>query len=123
MAFMALPAPSGPTLDEFGVFRIGQRAFLNATASGNTQVLPAQGVGIRIRVLAVFAVTNTAGLVLHFQSNTTRISSDKYPALTGGWVQPQAEIGWFQTAPNEALNLNLSGVGLVGLDIIWSQAG
>lgn len=122
MAFMAFPATSGPVLDEFGVYRTAQRAFVNATASGNTQIVAAQGAGVRIRVLAVNAISLTA-LTLKFQSNTTDICSGKPVGATGGWIAPQAEAGWFQTAPNEALNVNLSGAGTVGVDIIWIQAG
>ena len=122
MAFLALPLSSGPVLDEFGTVRVAQRAFLNATASGNTQIVPAQGAGIRVRVLGVTVVSLTA-LTIKFQSGTTDISSGKPVAATGGWVAPEAIAGWFQTAPNEALNINLSGAGTVGVDVVWVQAG
>jgi len=122
MAFMPLPIASGAFLDEFGVFRISQRAFVNATASGNTVIVAAQGTGIRIRVLAINAISLTA-LNIKFQSNTTDICSSKPVAATGGYVAPQADAGWFQTAPNEALNVNLSGAGTVGVDVVWVQTG
>ena len=122
MAFMAQPIASGPLLDEFGVFRVAQRFFLNVTAAGNTPLVAAQGPGVRVRVLAM-NVNSSSALTVKFQSDTTDISSEKSVSKTEGWIAPQAEAGWFQTAPNEALNVNLSEAGAVGVDIIWVQAG
>ena len=51
-----------------------QRAFANATISGATSVVAAQGAGVKIRVLAVFAISPTI-LTLKFQSATTDISA------------------------------------------------
>lgn len=121
MAFLTLPISSEQS-DESGVIRSCSRTFLNATASGNTQIVAAQGGVIRVRVLAVNVISATA-LTIKFQSATTDICSGKPLAANGGWIAPYTQAGWFQTTANEALNVNLSGAGTVGVDIIWIQAG
>lgn len=121
MAFAVIPISSDQT-DESGVIRTCNRTFLNATASGNTQIVAAQGAGLRIRLLAANVTSGTA-LTIKFQSATTDICSGKPVAANGGWIAPYAPVGWFQTTANEALNVNLSGAGTVGVDIIWIQAG
>lgn len=94
------------------------RAYANATAGGNTQVVAAQGAGASIRVLAV-AVLTSADVAVKFRSATTDISSSKEIAAKGGFVLPLNPQGWYQTAANEALNINLSGAANVGVDITW----
>ena len=111
----------GTIIDEVPSARTVSRAFANATASGNTAVVAAQGAGVRIRVLAVFTVTGTA-LTVKFQSATTDITAGFVLAVNGGMVLPNNPHGWFQTNANEALNINLSGAGTVGVNVVWVQA-
>lgn len=95
-----------------------RRAFANATAGGDTQVVAAQGAGVAIRVLAV-AVLASANVAIKFRSSSTDISSTKNIAARGGFVFPHNPQGWYQTAANEPLNINLSGASDVGCDITW----
>lgn len=111
----------GQIIDENGTVRTVQRAFENATLSGNNEVVAAQGSGIRIRVLSVKVVTATA-LTIKFQSATTDISPGESLPANGGFVMPRNVDGWFQTAANEALNINLSGAGTVGCTVTYIQA-
>lgn len=111
----------GQIIDETGTLRTVVRAFVNATASGNTSVVSAQGGGIRIRVLSVKVVTATT-LTVKFQSATTDISPGESLPANGGFVMPRNVDGWFQTAANEALNINLSGAGTVGCTLTYVQA-
>jgi hypothetical protein len=96
-------------------------AFTNASSSGQTQVVAAQGAGIRIRVLACVVISSNQ-ITVKFQSNNTDISSGKPVASNGGFVMPENDLGWFQTNPNEALNINLSGISTLGCDIVWTTA-
>jgi hypothetical protein len=98
-----------------------QRAFINATTSGNTAVVVAQGAGVKIRVLSVFAISPTI-LNVKFQSATTDISATFPLDANGGFVMPSNYDGWFQTNANEALNVNLSGVPVgpgAGVQVTW----
>ena len=97
-------------------------AFLNATDIGNTQVVAAVS-GKKIRVLD-YVLSNGGGssINVNFQSATTAISSTKTLAATGGGMSVGAPAGfYFETAVGEALNLNLSAAGTVGLDITYVE--
>lgn len=111
----------GTIIDEAPAARAVSRAFANGTASGNTAVVAAQGAGVKIRVLAVVAVTSAAS-TLHMQSATTAISASLPCAANGGFVLPYNPHGWFQTAANEALNGNSSATANVGWQVIWCPA-
>lgn len=111
----------GTILDESGTAQTVQRAFLDASASGDTQIVAAQGAGIRIRVIA-YTFVAAAAVTVKFRSASTAISSGKPVAANGGVVAAEAPHGWFQTAANEALNLNLSGAVAVGVDVLWIAA-
>ena len=111
----------GTIVDENGTVRTVNRAFANPTASGNTQVVAAQGAALRIRVLSLFSMAATA-VTIKFQSATTDISAGFPVAANGGFVLPRNVDGWFQTAANEALNINLGGAVTAGVQVTWVQA-
>ena len=112
---------SGTALDETNISRTIQRAFVNASGSGNTQVVAAQGGAIRIRVLAVVVIA-TLAVTVKFQSNITDISAGFPVGANGGCVLPYNPHGWFQTVADDPLNINL-GVGTsTGCQITWVQA-
>jgi len=111
----------GQLVDENGTLRAVNRAFIDTSASGDTPVVGAQGGAIRIRVLAASLVV-AAAVSARFRSATTSISALKALAANGGFVYPYNPHGWFQTAANEALNLNLGGAIAAGGDVIWCQA-
>lgn len=108
---------SGQVIDETGVVRTVQRAFANATASGNTQVVAAQA-GLRVRVLS-YAIVCLLAVNVKFQSATTDISAALPFAANGGVVVPYNVQGLFQTASDEALNVNLSLATTVGVNVVW----
>lgn len=63
-------------------------------------------------------VTDTL-TVLKFQSGTTDISAGFPFSANGGAVVPPNEHGWFETAANQALNLNSSIAAVVGCSITY----
>ena len=111
----------GQIVDETNTARTVQRAFLDASGAGDTQIVAAQGAGIRIRVIA-YTFVAAAAVTVTFRSAAAGISSGKPVAANGGVVAGEAHHGWFQTLANEALNINLSGAVAVGVDLLWMQA-
>lgn len=98
----------------------------NATGTGNTAVVAAQPNG-RIRVLSC-AVVSTLANNVKFQSATTDITATFPFGANGGFILPFNEHGWFETAMNEALNVNLSVATATGVQIQYiilssAQAG
>lgn len=93
-------------------------SFANPSSSGNTQVVAAQGAGVKIRVLSLVIVSTIAQTV-KFQSATTDISAGFPVAANGGIVLPPNDHGWVQTADNEALNINLSAATATGVQVVW----
>lgn len=96
-----------------------KRAFANATSSGDTELVPAPGTGIKIRVLSVAAVAGVSANAVTFRSAATAISAGFPFAANGGMVLNENPNGWFQTAAGEALNVNLSGATLVAVSITY----
>lgn len=109
----------GQVIDESGVAQTVQRAFANATGSGNTQVVAAQ-TGAKIRVLSVFVMAATA-VTVKFQSGTTDISAGFPVGATSGFAVVN-QHGLFQTATGEALNINLSSGVVTGVQVTWVPA-
>lgn len=97
---------------DFGVVRV----HVDPATSGSNQIVAAPGAGIMIRVLSVCALA-TAANTITFMSASTDISCDLPIAANGGFVWPDNEKGWFQTAANEALNVDLSASTHVGIQI------
>jgi hypothetical protein len=93
-------------------------ANVNATTTGNTEVVAAQGAGVKIRVLSM-AIVSTIAQTVKFQSGTTDISAAFPVAANGGLVMPKNDHGWFETAANEALNINLSEATPTGVQVVW----
>ena len=98
------------------------QADIDATASGNTQVVAAVS-GNRIRVVSVL-VTNKASTLrkVHFRSGaTTEITATHAAAADGGGFARDAQPGgWlFQTAVGGALNVNLDASGDIGCDVTY----
>ena len=109
---------SGRISDEYGELRTVNYSFVDASASGDTEAIPAQGAGLRIRVVALEVIA--ADIVsVRFRSATNNISSAKALAKNGGFVRNLNPVGWFQTNLNEPLNINLSTAVPVGCDIVW----
>jgi len=88
--------------------------FGNPSASGNTAAVAAAGAGIMIRVLSLTLVNGATANGVKFQSATTDITCLFALGVNGGLVLDHNKAGHFQTAANEALNINLSGATAVG---------
>lgn len=111
----------GQIIDENGTVRTVNRAFVNATLLGNTEVVAAQGAGVRIRVLS-YTIVALLATTVKFQSATTDISAEMPFAANGGIAVPYNPHGLFQTAANQALNINLSSATTVGINVVWCPA-
>ena len=111
----------GQMVDETGTVRTVNRSFVNATLSGNTELVATQGPGVRIRVLSVTFLALLA-VTIKFQSATTDITAGFPIAINGGIALPYNPHGLFQTGANEALNINLSLATSVGVNVTWVQA-
>jgi len=91
---------------------------INATTSGNTQVVGAVS-GKRIRVIA-FAVVANATVNIKFQSGTTDITGSMR-VVEGGGIAHAYDGGLFQTAVGQALNINLSTNATVGGYVVYRE--
>lgn len=96
-----------------------QRAVINASASGDTAVVAAQGTTLKIRVLAMWFTTSLANTIKFKSGSTDITAADVFPA-GGGVVLPFNEHGWFTTAVNEALNFNQTAASTTGLNILYT---
>ena len=98
-------------------------AFVNATASGNTQLVAAV-VGKKIRVTRIRATNKgAADIEVKFQSDTTDITATDMLASLGGGYTDSACQGWvMETASGEALNINLAALGNVGCTVTFKEA-
>ena len=97
--------------------------FVNATRSGNNEVVE-RVVDKKIQVVGyVLNNGNAAVATVHFRSGTRPISSTKDLAADGGgMVGALTEGFWFETAVGEALNINLLADGAVGVDVMYVLA-
>lgn len=96
-----------------------KHAYVNASSSGNNELVAAAGAGIKIRVISLVAVCGASANSMKLQSATTDISALFPFAGNGGMVLNENASGWFATAANEALNVNLSGATAVGVSITY----
>jgi uncharacterized membrane protein len=110
----------GRIVDEQRRGRLVQRSYVTASASGNTQVIAAQGTGLKIRVLSLFVMAASA-VNVKFQSATNDVTATFAVGANGGFVLPRNVDGWFQTNANEALNVNLGGAVSTGVLVTWVQ--
>ena len=118
---------SGIILDENGADRVINRSFLDHQVQGDLPFIPAQGPGIRVRVLSVYISSGRKRASFwSFKSNTTNITATNFLAEgANNIVLPHQVPGWFQTAPNEALVLdvqNTVAAEFTGVTITWVQA-
>ena len=111
-----LPAPA----DVFDAST--KQAFVNATASGNTQVVA--GVASK-KVRVVFCYMSNGGastINVNLQSASAAVTATKQLAASGGGFIAQPAQGFFcETVAGEALNVNLSGVGTVGVTVSYVE--
>jgi hypothetical protein len=98
--------------------RYGSVSFaqINATSSGDTQVVAAVS-GRRIVVVA-YAVVASATVNIRFRSGTTDITGSMR-LVEGGGIAHAYDVGLFQTATGQALNINLSANATVGGYVVY----
>lgn len=87
-----------------------QRAAISAASSGDNTLVAAAGAGNSIRVVSLFLVAITA-VTVRFESGAggTALSGVMSIGANGGIVLPYNPAGWFETADNTLLNLELGG--------------
>ena len=112
--------PSGDVIEIAGATTTVLRAFANATASGETNVV-AGTAGKQIRVLAYKIGPVSAAVNVYFDNATSgAISSTCYLAANGGMGRSTSLFGHFQTGTQgEALRINLSAAANVGVDVTY----
>ena len=93
-------------------------ATINATTSGDTQVVAA--VSGRSIVVVAYAVVASATVNIRFRSGTTDITGSMR-VVEGGGIAHAYDGGLFQTAVNQPLNINLSANATVGGYIVYRE--
>jgi hypothetical protein len=84
-------------------------AIIDAATSGDNTIVAAVNPK-KIRVLSLFLVASAA-VTARFESGAggTALTGQMQLAANGGFVLPFNPLGWFETASNTLLNLELSG--------------
>ena len=85
-------------------------AVIDAASSGDNTIVAAAGASNIILVHQVFLVA-AASVTVRFESGAsgTALTGQMQLAANSGFVLPFSPVGWFQTAANTLLNLELSG--------------
>jgi len=91
-------------------------AQINATSSGETQVVPA--VSNRRIVVVAFAVIANSAVNIRFRSGATDITGTMR-LVEGGGIAHAYDAGLFQTAVNQPLIINLSANATVGGYVVY----
>ena len=105
--------------DESQIIRTVNRTFLDVTLIGDTEILPAQGAGNRIRILAMY-VRSAAAVSVRFKSaGNNNISASFSLGINDDILYPYCKHGWFQTNANEAFNINQSLAVATGIQVVW----
>ena len=97
------------TLSDAGTDRTVKYAIIDAATSGDNTLVAAVA-SRKIRVLSIFYVASAA-VTTRVESGAggTALTGQMQLAANGGFVLPYSPHGWFETAVNTLLNLELSG--------------
>lgn len=109
------------TIYQNGTGRTPVFAIIDAATSGDNTLVAAQGAGNKIRVYAAFLVA--AGTVnVRFESGAagTALTGQMNLVANTGFVLPFNPLGWFETAANTLLNLELSAAISVDGCLVYS---
>lgn len=112
---------SGQHIDEGGSVRTSSTSFVNTDAtSGYTEIVAAQGAGLKVRALAAQILCEGAA-TLAFASNAQDelITSSKAVVANGGLNYNYNPSGWANTSANEGFGINLSAGATCGVDLTW----
>lgn len=98
-------------------------AVIDHATSGDNTIVSAQGTGNMILVHQLFLVA-AAAVTIRFEGGAggTGLTGQMQVAANSGFVLPFSPIGWFRTAANVLLNLELSGAvsadGVLGYSVV-----
>jgi len=97
-------------------------AVIDAASSGDNTIVAAVGVGVKVRVLAAFMVA-AGDVTARFESGAAGTALTGQMSLTtnSGFVLPFCPGGWFETADNTLLNLELSGATSVDGSLVYVE--
>ena len=97
---------------------------IDAASSGDNTIIAAAGTNKKIRVHA-WAVTAAGALTVRWESGASGTALTGQMTLATGtpFVSGWCEEGWFETAADELLNLELSGATSVDGYLIYSVVG
>lgn len=97
------------TIYQNGTARTPAFAIIDAATSGDNTLLAAQGASNKIRVHQLFLVA-AGTTTVRFESGAggTALTGQMNLVANTGFVLPYSPIGWFETAANTLLNLELS---------------
>jgi len=113
------PDVSGFLRDQNGNMQRVKYAFVNPSTATTTQVVAAQGTGIKIRVVAALC-DPTAANTITFNSSTAGAISASFPVAAGiVLLLNYNPNGWFETAANEALQVVTSAATATGCQVAW----
>ncbi len=89
---------------------ISTKLIISGATSGDNTVLAAQGAGNSICVHSLFLIA-AAAVAVRFESGAagTALTGVMSLAANGGFVLPYNPDGWFETADNALLNMELGG--------------
>lgn len=80
---------------------------INTNTAGASQLIAAPGANLKIKV-ASYVVVAANAVTVKFQSGTTDLTGAMPFVANSGVVAPgQTSSHWFETAANQALNINL----------------
>lgn len=118
-AVVSADGDAGPLrMNQFGMLKTTQvwdatsepkRAAIDAATSGDNTIVAAAGAGVKIRVLSLFLVAG-GDVDVRFESGTggTALTGQMDMTANSGIVLPYNPAGWFETADNTLLNIELS---------------
>lgn len=109
------------TIYQNGTARTPTFAIIDAATSGDNTLVAAAGAGNKIRVHQLYLVS--AGTVtVRFESGAggTALSGQANLVANTGFVLPYSPVGWFETAANTLLNLELSGAVSVDGGLVYT---
>lgn len=97
-------------------------AIIDAALSGDNTIVAAAGAGIKIRVLAVFMIA-TGTVTVRFESGAagTALTGQMDLVANTGFTLPFCPVGWFETADNALLNLELSAAVSVDGAVVYVE--
>jgi hypothetical protein len=93
-------------------------AKIDVATTGSTALVSAV-TNRKIRAISLFLVAG-ADVAVKFQSNSTDKTGDMGLAANGG-MSADSHVGLFETAPGEALNIDLSGNVQVGGSLAYIE--